>query len=76
MLAPLATIAFLSALWLGIVALARTLEHRGSKIMAALACQSPLATPRSVEVPVRVSNRIVARQQRPMRATPTLRAAA
>jgi hypothetical protein len=44
--------------------------------MAALAGHSPLATAKSIEVPVRVSNRAGARQQRPMRATPMLRAAA
>jgi hypothetical protein len=76
MLAPLATIAFLFGLWLAVVAIARTLEHTGSTIMAALAGKSPLATAKSIEVPVRVSNRAGARQQRPMRATPTLRAAA
>jgi hypothetical protein len=76
MLAPLATIAFLSALWLAIVAVVRMLENSGSTIMAALSGQSPLATPKFVEVPVRVSNRAVARQQRPMHATPRLRAAA
>ena len=76
MIAPLATIAFLSVLWLAIVALARTLESSGSTIMAALAGRSPLATAKSVEISVRVSNRAGARQHRPMRATPTLRAAA
>jgi hypothetical protein len=76
MIAPLATIVSLSVLWLAIVAVARTLEHSGATIMAALAGRSPLATARSVEVPVRVSNRAAARQQRPLRATPTLRAAA
>ena len=76
MIAPLATIAFLSVLWLTIVAVARTLENSGPTIIAALAGRWPLATARSVEVSARVSNRARARQQRPMRATPTLRAAA
>jgi hypothetical protein len=76
MLAPLATIVFLSGLWLAIVAVARTLEHSGSTMMAALAGRSPLATAKSVELAVRSSNRAGARQQRPLRATPTLRAAA
>jgi hypothetical protein len=76
MLAPLATIAFLSALWLAIVAVARTLERSGSTIMAALAGQSPLATPKNLEVPIRMTNRAAVRQQRPMRATPRLRDAA
>ena len=74
MLAPLATIVFLSVLWLAIVAVA--LLNSGSTILTALAGRSPLATPKIVEVPVRVSSRAPARQQRPMRATPKLRAAA
>jgi hypothetical protein len=45
-------------------------------MMAALAGRSPLATAKSVELAVRSSSRAGARQQRPMRATPTLRAAA
>jgi hypothetical protein len=76
MLAPLATIVFLSVLWLAIVAVATILENSGSTILTALAGRSPLATPKIVEVPVRVSSRAPARQQRPMRATPKLRAAA
>jgi hypothetical protein len=76
MLAPLATIAFLFGLWLAIVAIARTIEHSGSSIMAALSGQSPLATAASVQIQMRVSNRASAHQQRPMRAKPTLRAAA
>ena len=75
-LAPLALAQFVVVLDATIVAVARTLEHSGATIMAALAGRSPLATARSVEVPVRVSNRAAARQQRPLRATPTLRAAA
>jgi hypothetical protein len=76
MLAPLATIAFLSVLWLAIVAVARTLEARGFTMLAALDGKSPLATARATEVSIRVSNRAGARMQRPLRATPTLRAAA
>jgi hypothetical protein len=76
MLAPLATIAFLSLLWLAIVAVARTLEGSGSAILSAIAGRSPLAAPRPALAPSRLNPRATARIQRPVRVTPTLRAAA
>jgi hypothetical protein len=76
MLAPLATIAFLSVLWLAFVAVARMFEHSGPAILAALHGRSPLATAHGAEVPARVSHRGGARLQPTLRATPRLRAAA
>jgi hypothetical protein len=76
MIAALATLAFLVAIWAVVVALAETLVESGEKIMAALKGQSPLAIPvRQAPVRVRVSARSV-RQARPVRARPKLRAAA
>jgi hypothetical protein len=76
MIAALATLAFLVAIWAVVVAMAETLAESGEKIMAALKGQSPLAIPvRQAPVPVRVSVRSV-RQVRPVRARPKLRAAA
>ena len=76
MLAPLATIAFLSVLWLAFVAVARTLEHSGSTILAALTGRSRVALARPANLAIRVGNRTAGRMQRPLRATPRLRAAA
>lgn len=76
MLAPLATIAFLSVLWLAVVAIARTIEESGSTMLAALAGRSPLAVSRPIVIAPRLSHRAGARMQAPVRATPTLRAAA
>ena len=76
MIAPLATIAFLSVLWLAVVAIARTGEDSGSTILAALAGRSPLAVARPATLAIRVGSRAGARMQRPVRATPKLRAAA
>ena len=76
MIAALATLAFLVAIWAVVVAMAETLAESGEKIMAALKGQSPLAIPvRQARVPVRVSVRSV-RLARPVRARPKLRAAA
>ena len=76
MIAALATLAFLVAIWAVVVAMAETFAESGEKIMAALKGQSPLAIPvRQAPVPVRVSARSV-RQARPVRARPKLRAAA
>jgi hypothetical protein len=79
MLAPLATLAFLAAIWLVVTRIADMLEQSGAKIAAALKGRSPLATAPSLRpVAVRVSQR--ARAERPLRAQPRfqvpLRAAA
>jgi hypothetical protein len=75
MLAALATIAFLAAIWLFVVAAATTLEESGSKIVAALRGKSPLATPAPI-APVAVRVRLRSRPQPVLRARPQLRAAA
>ena len=75
MIAALATVLFLATLWfLGALAVA-TAEQSGGKILAALKGQSLLATAPVVQpISWKVSPR--ARSTRPMRARPTLRAAA
>ena len=74
MLAPLATLAFLAALWLIAVLLAQAVTDSRSKMLAALRGHSQLAaTPTVVPVAARVSQRS---RQRPMRAQPRWRAAA
>lgn len=76
MIAALATLAFLVAIWAVVVAMAETFAESGEKIMAALKGQSPLAIPmHQAPVSVRVSARSV-RQARPVRVRPRLRAAA
>lgn len=76
MIAPLATIIFLSTMWLVVVALARTIEESGSSIGAALAGRSHLSRPPVAHAQVRINYRGQARMQRPVRVTPRLRAAA
>ncbi len=74
MIAALATLAFLVAIWAVVVAMAETLAESGEKIVAALKGQSPLAIPvRQAPVPVRARS---VRQVKPVRARPMLRAAA
>jgi len=74
MLAPLATLAFLAALWLLAMIIVEMLGERGAKMAAALKGRSPLATVPSLRpVAVRVSQRS---RQRALRAQPRLRAAA
>ena len=76
MIAAFATLAFLIAMWFGIVAIAETLAESGDRVLAALKGVSPLAMPvRQAQVPVRVSGRAV-RQAQTLRARPKLRAAA
>ena len=75
MLAPLATLAFLAALWLVVMATVEMLSQSGGKIAAALKGRSALATaPVLRPVAVRVSPR--AHPQRALRAQPQLCAAA
>lgn len=76
MIAALATLAFLATIWLLFVLAAQILADSKGKIVAALKGQSQLATPLfQAPVPVRVSQRSIS-QQRTLRATPKLRAAA
>lgn len=75
MLTPLATLAFLAAIWVAVTFLFETFAGNGSKIVAALKGHSQLAArPTIVPVPVRLTQR--SRMQRPMRAEPRWRAAA
>ena len=74
MIAALATLAFLTSLWLCIVVVAKMIEESGGKMLAALRGHSLLAiAPAPICAPVRISAR---RLQRPLRAQPRLRAAA
>lgn len=75
MLASLATLAFLTTLWLIAVVALDTLAHSGRKIMSALAGRSELAmTPATLPAAMRIRPRV--RVEPPMRARPRLRAAA
>jgi hypothetical protein len=74
MLAALATLAFLAAIWLTVFAVMLTLAGNRTKIIAALRGRSLLSQPRSTPVPVRITQR--SRLQRPLRARPEWRAAA
>ena len=75
MTAPLATLAFLVALWVVTLVIADLLNEGLSKVIAALKGRSVLATAPSIRpVAVRVSQR--SRPQRALHAQPRLRAAA
>ncbi len=77
MLAPLATIAFLAALWLVAKLLLDRMDRDGTKVVAALAGRSVLAQPpqsvRSLSVRFQPRAESV---RRPMRVQPEWRAAA
>ena len=75
MIAALGTLAFLVTLWLLVQVAATTLDESGGKIVAALKGRSPLATaPIAQPISWKFSPRVRAKQ--PLRARPTLRAAA
>ena len=75
MIAALGTLAFLATLWLIVQIVASTLGESGGKIVAALKGQSLLATAPVVQpISWKVSSRVRVRQ--PLRARPTMRAAA
>lgn len=72
MIAPLATLVFLAALWLVVIAAADLLGRSGSKMLLALKGHSPLAAgPAIAATPVRISPPV--RLQRALRARPRLR---
>ena len=73
MLAPIATLAFLVALWACAFVAVRTVQDSRSKIRAAL--RGEVDTPRAA-VPVRTVRRVEYSRSAPMRARPQLRAAA
>ena len=75
MLAPLATLAFLTGLWAVVIIVAEMAGRSGGKVIAALKGKSTLATEPSIRpVAVRISLR--SRPQPTLRARPRLRAAA
>ncbi len=75
MIAPLATLAFLTALWAVVVILAEMASHSGGKVVAALKGHSLLDTAPTVRpIAVRVSLR--SRPRPALRAQSRLRAAA
>lgn len=76
MIAALATLAFLAALWVVVLVAARTLEESGSKVIAALGGRSSIAEPVMLTSPRRVSPRYPAAQPQRARPRPALRAAA
>ncbi len=76
MLAAFATLAFLSAIWLVVVAAAHTLEGSGAKLVDALKGRSILAVPAPAPVTLRYSKRMPAYPQLTLRAEPQWRAAA
>ena len=73
MIAALATLAFLTALWMLIVVGAAVFERSGGKILAALRGESLSAAIATRPVRVRHSRY---RTQRPLRSSPQMRAAA
>ena len=76
MIAALATLAFLAALWVVVLSTAGLLEESGAKIAAALRGQSLAAQPAIRSVPVRVSQRYPAARPQRAQPRPALRAAA
>ena len=76
MTAALATLAFLAAGWIAIVALARTLDDSGARIRAALLGQPLVIDPPIPAVAVRISPRYPAQRPQRAMARPALRAAA
>lgn len=75
MLAPIATLVFLSAIWLAAVVVTEIVTRSGSRIAAALRGEAPALTGTSLIIRSRPARARIAKQQ-PMRARPQLRAAA
>ena len=75
MLAPIATLIFLSALWLAAVVVAEIVTRSGPRIAAALRGEAPVVTGKSLVIRSRPARARMAKRQ-PMRAQPQLRAAA
>ncbi len=75
MLAPFATMVFLSALWLAAVIVTRIFARSGSRIAAVLRGDVPVVETVSLIIRSRPARARVARCQ-PLRAQPQLRAAA
>ena len=75
MIAPIVTLVFLAALWAAAAVFAEMFSRSGSRIVAALRGQAPVATATSLVIRYR-SARARALRREPMRARPQLRAAA
>jgi hypothetical protein len=75
MIAPFATLAFLTVLWIAAFASAEILGHSGSRILAALRGEKP-ASAQSVTVTVRMRPTRASASRPALRAQPQLRAAA
>ena len=75
MLAPFATLVFLTAFWLAAVVVSRIFAGSGARIPAALHGEAPASTGTSLVIRSRPARARIARRQ-PMRAQPQLRAAA
>ena len=75
MLAPFATLVFLSAIWLAAVVVGRIFAGSGARIAAALRGGAPASTGTSLVIRSRPARARIARRQ-PMHAQPQLRAAA
>ena len=75
MLAPLATLAFLTTLWLVAVVVTGMFSRKGSRIAAALRGETPVARGMSLVIRSRPTRARMAKRQ-PLRAQPHLRAAA
>ena len=75
MLAPFATLVFLSAIWVAAVVITDVFARKGSRIAAALRCEAPARKATSLVIRSRSARARVARRQ-PLRAQPQLRAAA
>jgi hypothetical protein len=75
MIAPFATLAFLTVLWITAFAFAEMFGRSGSRILAALRAETPSSVP-AVTVAVRMRPTRAATPRRPLHAQPQLRAAA
>jgi hypothetical protein len=75
MLAPFATLVFLSAIWLAAVVVSQIFAGSGPRIAAALRGEAPASSGTSLIIRSRPARARIARSQ-PMHARPTLRAAA
>ena len=75
MLAPFATLVFLSAIWLAAIVVGRIFAGSRSRVAAALRGEAPASAGTSLVIRSRPARARVARRQ-PMRAKPQLRAAA
>ena len=74
MIAPFATLAFLSVLWISFFVFAEMFGRSGSRILSALRGETPV--PPALSVTVRMRPTRAAKSRRALRGQPQLRAAA